>query len=51
MLREFVLFFDVEFIGMTWDETLALLCSAQFIPQLKPEVATSKRKRFIELSE
>jgi hypothetical protein len=24
MLREFVLFFDVEVIGMTWDETFAL---------------------------
>jgi hypothetical protein len=23
MLREFVLCFDVEFVGMTWDETLA----------------------------
>jgi hypothetical protein len=50
MLREFVLFFDVEVIGMTWDETLALLCTTDFIPQLKPVVVTSKRKRFIELS-
>jgi hypothetical protein len=50
MLREFVLFFDVEVIGMTWDETLALLCTSDFIPQLKAVVVTSKRKRFIELS-